>query len=323
LDRWISLGEYFAVISGLLLVLTVVKNPEGIVGPLHGLVARIRARRNPSPATTEEVADVTPLATPVIGNEILTVTGVGVTYGGVIALEEVGFTVREGEILGLIGPNGAGKTTLVDAMSGFARCTGSVTLEGHSLDGLPPHRRSRAGLGRTFQGIELYDDLTVRENVLVGTTAADRSQGGEPDLDRLFSTLHLTAVADRTVAELSQGQRQLVSVARSLAGRPRVVLLDEPAAGLDSGESRWLGGRLQAARDAGVTVVMVEHDMGLVLEVCDRIVVLDLGKVIAVGTPAEIKTNPDVVRAYLGSSHSHGPKAEPALSAAPTVEVPA
>jgi ABC-type branched-subunit amino acid transport system ATPase component/branched-subunit amino acid ABC-type transport system permease component len=320
LDRWISLGEYFAVISGLLLVFTVVKNPEGIVGPLHELVARIRARRTPEDPAAD-LTDVAPSSNPVIGEEILTVAGVGVSYGGVLALDDVSFTVREGEILGLIGPNGAGKTTLVDAMSGFARCTGAVDLEGHSLDGLPPHRRSRAGLGRTFQGIELYDDLSVRENVLVGTTAVDRSKGGEPDLDRLFGTLHLTAVADRTVAELSQGQRQLVSVARALAGRPRVVLLDEPAAGLDSSESRWLGGRLQAARDAGVTVVMVEHDMGLVLEVCDRIVVLDLGKVIAVGTPDQIKSNPEVVRAYLGSTQSGTPAIEPALSPTPTAEV--
>ncbi|MCW2866695.1 MAG: lptB 2 [Marmoricola sp.] len=323
LDRWFHLGDYFAVVSGLLLVLTVVKNPEGIVGPLHQLVARFRSRRTPPPAPVLDRAHAGPSSHPAIGDEVLTVAGLGVTYGGVVAVDDVSFAVREGEILGLIGPNGAGKTTLVDAMSGFTRCDGSVTLGGRSLDGLPPHLRSRGGLGRTFQGIELYDDLTVRENVLVGTTAADRGNGGEPDLDRLFDTLHLSAVAGRTVAELSQGQRQLVSVARALAGRPRVVLLDEPAAGLDTNESRWLGGRLQAARDGGVTVVMVEHDMGLVLEVCDRIVVLDLGRVIAVGTPAEIKTDPEVVRAYLGSSHVGSPAIEPALSSTPTAEVPA
>jgi ABC-type branched-subunit amino acid transport system ATPase component/branched-subunit amino acid ABC-type transport system permease component len=303
LDRWISFGEYFGVVSGLLLVLTVIKNPEGIVGPLHDLAARLRRRPAEDP-TQEHAADrLGELPAHSIGDEILSVSGVGVRYGGVVALEDVSFTVREGEILGLIGPNGAGKTTLVDAMSGYARCTGSVSLRGDSLDDLPPHRRSRAGLGRTFQGIELYDDLTVRENVLVGTTAA-RGTGSEPDLDRLFATLELTAVADRPVAELSQGRRQLVSVARALAGRPKVVLLDEPAAGLDSAESHWLGDRLRAARAGGVTVVMVEHDMGLVLDVCDRIVVLDLGRVIAVGTPDEIKADPAVVKAYLGSTHA-------------------
>jgi len=317
LDRWIGFGEYFGIVSGALLVLTVILNPEGVVGPLHDLAARVRRR---PVAPVEESAAVALSAAPAIGEPVLTVSGVGVRYGGVVALEDVSFEVREGEILGLIGPNGAGKTTLVDAMSGYARCTGSVTLEGSSLDGKAPHHRSRAGLGRTFQGIELYDDLTVRENVVVGTTAAlTRSRGAEaPDLDRLFTILELSAVADRPVAELSQGRRQLVSVARALAGRPHVVLLDEPAAGLDSAESHWLGDRLRAARAGGITVVMVEHDMGLVLDVCDRIVVLDLGKVIAVGTPEEIKTNPDVVKAYLGATHApaadiddiHAPNAE-------------
>ena len=183
-----------------------------------------------------------------------------------------------------------------------------MTLGGDSLDGQRPHQRSRHGLGRTFQGIELYDDLSVRENVAVGTTAArhraDTTTLGDDDLERLFELLHLTPVVDRQVKELSQGQRQLVSVARALAGRPRGVLLDEPAAGLDSTESVWLGHRLRAIRDAGVTVVMIDHDMELVLAVCDRIVVLDLGKVIAIGTPDEIRTDPAVAGAYLGATHS-------------------
>ena len=218
------------------------------------------------------------------------------------------FDVRDGEIIGLIGPNGAGKTTFIDAISGFADATGSVTLEGDSLDGQRPYQRSRHGLGRTFQGIELYDDLSVRENVAVGTTAArhrpDTATLGDDDLDRLFELLHLTPVVDRQVKELSQGQRQLVSDARALAGRPRVVLLDEPAAGLHSTESLWLGHRLRAIRDAGVTVVMIDHDMELVLAVCDRIVVLDLGKVIAIGTPDEIRNDPAVTSAYLGATHT-------------------
>jgi ABC-type branched-subunit amino acid transport system ATPase component len=231
----------------------------------------------------------------------------------VVANDDVSFEVVPGEIVGLIGPNGAGKTTLIDAVSGYARATGSVALLGRKLDGRKPFQRSRDGLGRTFQGIELYDDLSVRENVEVGTTAARSAGAGgaragreQPSLgiDAYFEVLGLQAVAEQPVRELSVGQRQLVSVARALAGRPTVVLLDEPAAGLDATESRWLGERLRAIRDAGTTIVMVDHDMGLVLDVCDRIVVLDLGRVVAIGSPADIVGNDEVKRAYLGTTHA-------------------
>ena len=336
----VQLGVYYAAINGVLLILTIILNPEGIVGPVHtrlaALRARLRARRSPAPAVQPAAAaDAAQAGTaadaaPATGlpaqrgagrhgqprdpaSPLLTVSGVSVRYGGVVANEDVSFEVFPGEIVGLIGPNGAGKTTLIDAVSGYARATGSVALLGRKLDGRKPYQRSRDGLGRTFQGIELYDDLSVRENVEVGTTAA-RSAGaagaradGEqpsPGIDAYFQILDLQAVADDPVRQLSVGQRQLVSVARALAGRPAVVLLDEPAAGLDATESRWLGERLRAIRDAGTTIVMVDHDMGLVLDVCDRIVVLDLGKVVAVGTPADIVGNDEVKRAYLGTTHA-------------------
>ncbi len=317
LDRAVNLGTYYHVITGVLLVITIIANPEGIISEVHKatnwLRDKIFGNRKETDAdldlalssgtdTTVEGFSREP------GEVIMSSKGIGVRYGGVTAVENVSFDVRDGEIIGLIGPNGAGKTTFIDAISGFADATGSVTLGGDSLDGQRPHQRSRHGLGRTFQGIELYDDLSVRENVAVGTTAArhraDTTTLGDDDLERLFELLHLTPVVDRQVKELSQGQRQLVSVARALAGRPRVVLLDEPAAGLDSTESVWLGHRLRAIRDAGVTVVMIDHDMELVLAVCDRIVVLDLGKVIAIGTPDEIRTDPAVAGAYLGATHS-------------------
>jgi ABC-type branched-subunit amino acid transport system ATPase component len=163
-------------------------------------------------------------------------------------------------------------------------------------------------MGRTFQGIELYEDLTVEENVAVGQEAArhgteNTEWAGDDAFDRLFQVLKLEDVRHRPVRELSQGHRQLVSVARALAGRPRVLLLDEPASGLDSTESAWLGQRLRDVRDFGVTIVLIDHDMGLVLEVCDRIVVLDLGAVIADGPPSAIRSDPKVTRAYLGSTH--------------------
>ena len=326
LDRVANVGEYYSVALGILLVVTIVAQPEGIMADILHRIDQLRERlgsRNADETVDDGLhASLTPdditgapelLADTTIdrsaGKVVLAAEGIGVRYGGVTALEDVSFEVAEGEIIGLIGSNGAGKTTFIDAISGFANAEGSVALAGESLDGKHPHQRSRAGLGRTFQGIDLYEDLSVRENVMVGTTASLGRGADNPPLDdeqmaRLFEVLHLDTVTDRPVRELSQGQRQLVSVARALAGRPRVVLLDEPAAGLDSTESAWLGLRLKAIRDAGTTIIMVDHDMDLVLDVCDRIVVLDLGKRIAIGTPAEVRNNPDVTRAYLGSAHS-------------------
>jgi ABC-type branched-subunit amino acid transport system ATPase component/branched-subunit amino acid ABC-type transport system permease component len=311
MDRWLSLNEYYAVLSGLLLVVTVIMNPEGLVRPIHRVLEKLRGRGGPAQtqaSLTPEVSDELPppsntgLPSPV-KEEILTVSDLGVTYGGVVALEKVSFGVNRGEILGIIGPNGAGKTTLIDAMSGFARYTGKVSLLSSNLDDLPPFRRMRRGLGRTFQSIELYDDLTVEENIKVGMTADE--SGDVQSMDGFLGALNLTALKAQTVSDLSQGQRQLVSVARALAGKPDVLLLDEPAAGLDSSESVWLGQRLKAVRDRGVTVVIIDHDMGLVLGICDRIVVLDLGRKIADDAPARVQRDAAVVAAYLGSTHAH------------------
>lgn len=316
LDRALSMGEWYDVIMGIGLVLTVITNPEGIVGPAHELTAKLRRRRRPAVDTADDQhADVltetaSPARPPVPepGEVVLSVRDVGVRYGGVVAVDSVSFDVRSGEIVGVIGPNGAGKTTLLDAISGYNRSTGTIEFDGQPISSLKPHQRGRAGLGRTFQGIELYEDLSVEENVLVGEAAA--RHGGDHvgtmqglDLrNRLFETLHLSRFRAQPARELSQGRRQLVSIARALAGRPRMLLLDEPAAGLDSSESRWLGDRLRAVRADGVTVLLIDHDMGLVLDVCDRIVVLDIGRVIAEGTPAEIKADPRVATAYLGAT---------------------
>ncbi len=252
---------------------------------------------------------------------LLEVSGLTVRYGGVVALDDISFSVEEGTVFGLIGPNGAGKTTAVDALTGYTRPTaGHITFDGHEIGRLPPYRRARRGLARTFQSVELFDDLTVDENLLVASEhvtvasalrdvflphrAPDRSS-----VDWALSVCGLEDVADRKPTEVSLGQRKLVGVARALALRPKLVLLDEPAAGLDTDESIELGRRLGTMpAEHGVTVFLIDHDMGLVLGVCDQLMVLDFGKQIALGTPAEIRSDERVIGAYLGAhhdSHSH------------------
>ncbi|WP_431941779.1 ABC transporter permease subunit [Nocardia grenadensis] len=317
-DRFLHVGDYYAILSGALLVVTVLANPDGIASklpriPWPALPARGAAGAEPAgPVPTRTVADRS--------EPVLSVEGVSVTYGAVRAATDITFDVRPGEIVGLIGPNGAGKTTVIDAITGFAAATGSVTLAGRSLTGRPPHVRSRAGLGRSFQDVELYDDLTVAENVRVGAARSGSELPVARRVARSLAVLGVSDLADREAGVLSQGQRQLVSVARVLAAEPAVALLDEPAAGLDSSESRRLGEKLRAVAADGTGVLLVDHDMELVLTVCDRIIVLDLGTVIAAGTPEGIRANPEVLRAYLGMPadvDTVGPEAVPELHARP------
>ncbi|MET7774008.1 branched-chain amino acid ABC transporter permease/ATP-binding protein [Nocardia sp. NPDC005366] len=299
-DRFLHIGDYYTVISGVLLIVTVMANPDGIAGKLPRIPWPALRR---SRVTDVETVEFEAGANRVVhdgASPVLSVNGVSVVYGAVTAASEVTFEVYPGEIVGLIGPNGAGKTTVIDAITGFASSDGAVTLAGESITGRPPHMRSRRGLGRTFQDVELYDDLTVAENVTVGA-ARSRSELPVPQrVSRTLAVLGLSEMAGHEAATLSQGQRQLVSVARVLAAEPVVALLDEPAAGLDNHESRRLGEKLRSVRDSGTSMLLVDHDMELVLTICDRVIVLDLGTVIASGTPDEIRTHPEVLRAYLG-----------------------
>ena len=324
-----SVSNWYAVIVGASVIVTVIFNPEGLVGPFH---AKLDARRQQALATTE-AADVqppvppravaaltgpagtelahsngagSPMASSGHGAALLAVSGLTVRYGGVVAVNDLSFTVLEGSITGLIGPNGAGKTTTMDAICGFADCGGTIELSGRTLHGLLPHRRAALGLGRTFQGTGLYEDLTVEENVVVGQQVArDRGPG---QVTAILSALGVAALGGRRVSELSQGQRQLVAVAKALAGQPRLLLLDEPAAGLDSSESLWLAERLRGVRDTGVTILLIDHDMSLVLGLCDEIHVLDFGALIASGGPDAIRGDQRVAGAYLGATHA---KADP------------
>jgi len=223
---------------------------------------------------------------------VLRVNGLSVAFGGVHALNDVDIEVREGELVGLIGPNGAGKTTLVDAVTGFVRFTGTVELDGRDVGRMPPYQRARLGLGRTWQSTDLFDDLDVRENL----TVAD----GTGEVDAKLSLVGLDVAGEAMPGQLSQGQRKLVGIARALASNPRVLCLDEPAAGLDTNESQELGARLRELADRGQSTLLIDHDMGLVLSICDRVVVLEFGRVIADDAPDVVRRDPNVISAYLG-----------------------
>ena len=248
----------------------------------------------------------------------LEVQNLQMKFGGVTAIAELNLTVEEGEIRGLIGPNGAGKTTFFNACSGrYPVTSGEILYRGHKISGLKPHEIAAQGLVRTFQHVTLFKRFSVLKNVMVGnylhaqhsywgsllrtgkTRAAEA--GSERRAREILDFIGLAHIVDREAATLAHGHQKMLGIAIALAAEPRMLLLDEPCAGMNSDESREMITLVRRIRDTGITVMLIEHDMKVVMGLCDRITVLNFGNNIADGRPDEVRANPEVREAYLGS----------------------
>ncbi|MGA4992277.1 ABC transporter permease subunit [Nonomuraea bangladeshensis] len=303
---------------GLVVVLVVVFAPKGLAGLPGQLRSLLRRRTGGSRAQLGAFRPYDPAPAP-SGESALEVREVTKRFKGLVALDKVSLSVPTGQIRGIVGPNGSGKTTLFNVISGFYDATeGSVELGGRAATGLAPYRLSLRGVARTFQNLRLFEDLSVRENLLLALDRTRRSWiwryavlpwqvlGYERTLHRrtaeLIDRFGLAEVADAEPRSLPYGIQRRIELARAMAMSPSLLLLDEPAAGLNGEEVRQLADIVRSIRDSGVTVIIIEHNMGLVMSLCDQVTVLSSGRVIADGPPAEVAVHPDVVAAYLGDS---------------------
>jgi len=304
-----NITSWLLLFSGVNVALVLVRAPNGLAalnsemfGPL---LRKVSFRLVPRAGQPEPRRDWSSAA--------LEVRDVTVRFGGVVALDKVSLTVRPGEVVGLIGPNGAGKTAMLDVITGFTQPSGgAVFLDGQEVTAESPERRARAGMARSWQSVELFEEMSVRENLLVAADRGRRShyltdlvrpgrQIASDVMSEVVEDFALEGALDERPSMLSQGASRLVGIARAIITEPRILFLDEPAAGLDGEESAELAGQIRRVADkSGLGVLVVEHDMELVLAVCDRIIVLDFGRKLAEGAPSDIVNDPAVVEAYLG-----------------------
>ncbi|MFE3850726.1 ATP-binding cassette domain-containing protein [Streptomyces griseorubiginosus] len=317
-----GLSAWMPLIGGIILVLTLVGNQDGIGKEVGRQAAGVRRRLFPKalfqrarpraavvPSEEETVAPVVPRAAPLT----LHVRDLTVRYGGVVAVDGLSLDVEPGRVVGLIGPNGAGKTSAIDAVTGFTKAaSGSVRLDQRDVTRAPVHRRAAAGLSRSFQSLELFEDMTVLDNLYAACDRPGRwawltdliRPGSRPLPSHVLIAVRefgLQDSLDRPVGDLSYGERRLLAIARAVAASPSVLLLDEPAAGLSDDETRELAHLVRRlAEDWGMGVLLVEHDVDMVLSVCDQVLVLDFGRRICAGTPEEVRRDPAVRAAYLG-----------------------
>jgi ABC-type branched-subunit amino acid transport system ATPase component/branched-subunit amino acid ABC-type transport system permease component len=327
-----EVADYLPLAFGVLLLVTITQAPDGaaelIANQLRWVYRKIVPQRTRPP---RELSSLEQITTHRVKGRRLEVDGVSVQFGGVRVLRDVSLTVQPGEVVGLIGPNGAGKTTMIDAISGFTRPrSGDVRLEETSLVGKGPSRVARAGIARSFQSLELFDDMSVLDNLRTASEPRDnlsfltdlvypRKRELSAIVQAVIAEFHLAEWLDKPPTDLPYGRRRLVAIARAVATEPSILCLDEPAAGLDEHERVELSDLLgRLSRDWGMGVLLIEHDTDLVMRTCDRIYVLNFGEQLASGTPEEIRTNPDVIAAYLGDGQSEDGQARHRHRATPT-----